>query len=942
MTATTALHHGMDGKRHGPAPGSSPSGGMMTTRVEHLRRRLLMHMVGAAISAMVLVSVTLFGGLWPSQALASGDVGAGGAAKVSYIDPTLGFRLMLPDSWMAQLTPAIHASGRTSTVVLRDPTRLATRIEIAVTRGAQMPSAFRQRGRINARVGSFAAVVEDLPDVADASEVQADYAGPAGASERRNCRVVSLLAGNDYVTGQACGPLLETTDGSLEAALATYLPTAVPQDHAPPTYASTTASTKSASLPPTSLARSSTGAARLHALLSSSAPAHSRAAAIRSQSCADLVASAAERPVGTSAWGRELASPTDSRWSPYPLPGVAVCSNFYAQDGRVLGFDGYLFQCVELANRFLREQWGHGGVMGSAANWFDYADANGMRHPGAARVYPDVQLSADAGQGISAFKLGPGDLLVWQDVLDGKSWMSGLRRSPGHIAVITSADDTHVSFMQENYNDWHSYMTLPVERVANGWHIRDDVSGVAGRIVRGWIHVTENGGMAPPPSNAPLASTRDVYPVDSRGTLSNYHIEHGSGSWAPPLPTAVIKDADVRLVAPVIGTPGVSVCPSGSAGQQEIFATGRDGYVYGYASQPVGGGHPLEIGEVLPAPEGVKMASSPSAVCYPRPGDAPPTQVVFALGSNEHLYRYARLLGVDWSRPQDLSMDLSTGVDDVPGMGLAGAPSAITWVESGVWHEAVYVVGSDGHLYEFQADDRTGWQHIDLTGEVQHDTPHRTSPGSTLVGSPSAIVLESPAAVAGEPTSSQRAVFVLDGDGHLCRYSWGEDAGGGAWSMQDVSQLTTVSDATAGSLAPGGLIGATTSAGTNSHLVGSPSAHSLIEFGHATQMVAAAGSDGKLYEYTTEGGSAVSTWHRVNISSQAAQPDTVAIASSPAGYSYTLAGDPRVRHSLFVISADGHLIEFMYLQSASPEWTFANYGTPARSLAATAPAATTT
>jgi hypothetical protein len=524
---------------------------------------------------LALVSVALVGTLCPAQALASRFFGAGATGKTEYVDPTLGFGLLLPRSWQAEPTPALHASGQNSVVVLRDPARPATRIEIAVTRGAQMPSAFARRGRPSDRVGAFPAFVEELPDTARDGGAPSHAAGPASAGQAAwsECRVVNLLAGYDVVTGQACGPHDDTVDGALQAALGTYRPT-VPDAQAPPDTASKT--------------MSASGVATLRAM-SSAARTSSHAGTIRPQSCADLAASAAERPAATGEWGRELAAPTDARWIPFPLPGVAVCSNFYTQGGRVLGFDGYLFQCVELANRFLREQWGHGAVVGNAANWFDYADASGARHPGDARLYPDMQLADDAGQGISAFRPAPGDLLVWQDVVDGKSWTSGLRPSPGHVAVITSADDTHISFMQENYNDWHYYMTLPVERVANGWHIRDDVSSVPGRIVRGWIHVTENGGMAPPPSDAPTAAARDVYTVGGRGALSNFHIEQGNGSWAPPLRAGMTRSADARLVAPVIGAPSVSVCASGAASQQEIFATGRDGQLYSYSPPAPGG-----------------------------------------------------------------------------------------------------------------------------------------------------------------------------------------------------------------------------------------------------------------------------------------------------------------------------------------------------------------
>ncbi len=81
-------------------------------------------------------------------------------------------------------------------------------------------------------------------------------------------------------------------------------------------------------------------------------------------------------------------------------------------------------------------------------------------------------------------------MLVFQDVNDPSAgWTSGLTDSPGHIAIITGTDATHVYVAQENYNDTQYFLALPLTKVADGWHITD-LSGLPNRIVRGWIRLT--------------------------------------------------------------------------------------------------------------------------------------------------------------------------------------------------------------------------------------------------------------------------------------------------------------------------------------------------------------------------------------------------------------------------------------------------------------------
>jgi hypothetical protein len=165
-------------------------------------------------------------------------------------------------------------------------------------------------------------------------------------------------------------------------------------------------------------------------------------------------------------------------------PGIYLCSNTGSPDQ-------YLFQCTELVNRYDLEALGLGHIPGNAAHYFDYYQ-DGVPHPGDVRDLPagTYAYSDDADQGTSAFAPQPGALLIFQDVANPRAgWRSGLTGSPGHIALITAVDGGHVYIAQENYNDQHYFLALPLTARANGYHITD-TSGIASRIVRGWVRLT--------------------------------------------------------------------------------------------------------------------------------------------------------------------------------------------------------------------------------------------------------------------------------------------------------------------------------------------------------------------------------------------------------------------------------------------------------------------
>ena len=347
-----------------------------------------------------------------------------------YLDPRLGFSLKLPSGWAGLPAPGLAASPHVSAVTLisDDEQESHQQVVIGVFESSTMPAAFAERGSPTTHIGPYPAFTDNrMHGVA-----------------REPCLVRIFLAHDDYVMATWCAADAASHTSEFDQLLATYMPPA----------------TVFAALPLLRSSRDVEDCGGMEAMLGYSA--------------------------SQSQWGRQLATPEATApaggWGQLGSAGY-VCSN----DGSP---DLYLFQCTELVNRFIYEQWALPHIPGQAARYFDYYQ-NGKLYPGVIRDLPAgaYQLSSDARQGTSAFRPQAGDLLVFQDVNNpGAGWASGLTSSPGHIAIITGTDATHVYVAQENYNDTQYFLALPLTTVAGGWHITD-LSGLPDRIVRGWIRL---------------------------------------------------------------------------------------------------------------------------------------------------------------------------------------------------------------------------------------------------------------------------------------------------------------------------------------------------------------------------------------------------------------------------------------------------------------------
>ena len=267
----------------------------------------------------------------------------------------------------------------------------------------------------------------------------------------------------------------------------------------------------------------------------------------------------------------QLGTPTSTSpangWYSY-TPGTYVCSNTGSPDG-------WLFQCTDLANRFVREQWGLGTLYedgdatfnnylhGNAGTYFDYWNSSpiaGSAHNlSDAHLYADARWLSDYQQAfpsynyVSSLPPQPGDLLIWQDVnnasLGPKSGFNPAART-GHVAVITGTDASFVYVAQQHYSDSSYFKGFTLQHSGSSYIIDSgNASGVSGRVAVGWIHFNENGGSS---SGTPFAVGSD-----SQGNPTAAYARNAGGSvWTATQGTnGNSRGPGPRLVARSTSTP---------------------------------------------------------------------------------------------------------------------------------------------------------------------------------------------------------------------------------------------------------------------------------------------------------------------------------------------------------------------------------------------------
>ncbi|GCF08499.1 hypothetical protein [Dictyobacter arantiisoli] len=403
--------------------------------------------------AIVLLISLLFMGLASMIATPAYAASTSTIPKSTYINKTLGFSLQLPTGWVATPHTSIHNTGNAD-VIFTNTALPGTHLEINVERSSAAPANFARQGKAKLAIGGYPAF-------------QMDTHG--GKNVAFPCLVRVLLAHNDIVTASWCAKDASAHVAQFESMLATY------HDHA-------ITSANSKAMPQTQTPVNSV------------------------QSCGQIMQNPGPEmwgnfPTGDATFGGQMVSPNDPNWTNSFGEGVAVCNDYYSGGG-YMWESSYLFQCTELANRFINEEWNLPEIGVDAFAYYD-SYQNGVEVPGAARgAGYGATLVDDASQGNNSAPPVPGDLLVFQDVTDGVHWTSGqIAGDPGHIVVVTGVTSNTVNVVQQNWHNGETH-SFALEHLSNGYHIVDN-SGWTGRITRGWIHFSANGGSGTPPPPTP-------------------------------------------------------------------------------------------------------------------------------------------------------------------------------------------------------------------------------------------------------------------------------------------------------------------------------------------------------------------------------------------------------------------------------------------------------
>ncbi len=128
--------------------------------------------------------------------------------------------------------------------------------------------------------------------------------------------------------------------------------------------------------------------------------------------------------------------------------GVEVRQHFHGNERTEFGQS---YQCVELANRFLVEEFGHRNLQRTG--------------------HADTYYYQARGKGLTPFPNGSsepprtGDLIVFDP--------TGEDETPGHVAVVTLVDDDRVCVVQQNVFRWNE--CLPMEHRDGGWHVESSI-----------------------------------------------------------------------------------------------------------------------------------------------------------------------------------------------------------------------------------------------------------------------------------------------------------------------------------------------------------------------------------------------------------------------------------------------------------------------------------
>lgn len=212
-----------------------------------------------------------------------------------------------------------------------------------------------------------------------------------------------------------------------------------------------------------------------------------------------------------------------------------------------------------------------------------------------------------------------------------------------------------------------------------------------------------------------------VFDIGSDGHL--YLFDWNGTAWS-------LTDLSVQLGASVsfVGIPsGYALQTSPTALFQWVYVNGSNGHLYELWWG--GSWNLVDLGAGTPLPSGVSAVNSPSAYSYTLSGQTALQHSIQVEGSDGHLYLYH----YDSNNPGWTLQDLTTVTGGLPAnVTVTGRPSGYSFMRGTDCTPCQdgWVTGSNGHIYEYIASSTGTWSYYDLNNYV-------TLPaGVTVTGSP--------------------------------------------------------------------------------------------------------------------------------------------------------------------------------------------------------------
>ena len=499
------------------------------------------------------------------------------------------------------------------------------------------------------------------------------------------------------------------------------------------------------------------------------------------------------------------------------------------------GTPGDAFQCIELIERYAYLRWHDAPTtwIGNAGDTW-----NAGQHPHHFQQY--------ANDGTSSVPPQAGDILVWQD------------GGAGHIAIITSSNPStqQVTTLEQNF---HYYVSQPGPggwygdapsrtihyTVSNGHYTLDSQYTVNGSVLQnmetptGWFHDPTTG------VSNPVYSNHAEYSIGSDHHLYNYLYQPGT-NWTRQ---------DVS---------GTTATLQGSVASYDInschfaFAIDTSGHLHEYyRCSLTGSWTQSDLSNAL----GVTFTGSPQGYAFIDPSTNAVHHSLNLIGTDQHFYNVFYTPASNWQATDVSSVATFTGT-----------PSGYAVITSS-YYELVYIVASNGSLYEFV--------HTGSAWALQNTFSSLAS-GVTAIDSSSAY------SYVDSSGNTDHSVFVLGSDHHLYNLVYRPATN---WQTYDVSG----------------------SAITYNY---SPSGHFSYQ-SNGLHFVYAVSSSGSLEEYYSTDGT--NSWSHVSLSASG-------LNGSPESYSYLASANATsTTHIIFFPETDGHLHEEAYTTA----WSAVDLGLPA-------------